>query len=78
MHNPKNVAKKFIKKMSRTFLDAFELGYADGRAGRIKKLPEIPAKEDDIRVYALCIFVRELYKDGFEAGKSVRRYDEST
>ena len=68
----KKVAKTYIKKTIDTAQKAFEIGLDDGKNGRIPNVPRLPKKDANMKVYSITLFAREMYMDGYRAGKKMR------
>lgn len=73
MNRLKRLTSDYLKKCQKTSMAAFETGYQDGKSGSIPKIPPLPPMEDNMKVYACCLFAQELYKDGYHAGSVVKK-----
>lgn len=70
--NMKKVAKTYITKTIATAQKAFEIGLDDGKNGRLPNVPLLPEKGANMKVYSITLFAREMYMDGYKAGKKMR------
>lgn len=73
MNKLKRLTSDYLKKFQKTSMEAFEMGLQDGKSGSIPKIPPLPPMEDSPKTYALCLFARELYKDGYHAGSGEKQ-----
>lgn len=68
----KKVAKTYITKIIDTARKAFEIGFDDGKSGKIPNVPRLSEKSANMKVYSITLFAREMYMDGYKAGKKMR------
>lgn len=68
----KKIAKTYITKTIDTARKAFEIGFDDAKSGKIPNAPCLPEKSANMKVYSITLFAREMYMDGYKAGKKMR------
>lgn len=72
MNRLKRLTSDYLKKCQKTSMAAFETGYQDGKSGEKPKIPPLPPM-DNPKVYAMCLFSQDMYRDGYKVGDAVRR-----
>lgn len=72
MNKLKRLTSDYLKKFQKTSMEAFEMGLQDGKSGEKPKIPPLPPM-DNPKVYAMCLFSQDMYRDGYKVGDAVRR-----
>lgn len=63
-------ARKYLKTMCKNFMTAFQMGCADGAAGKERQAPPFPeVAQSGTLVYAATLFAQEAYNKGYIFGK---------
>lgn len=73
MNRFKRITNDYLKKCQKTIMEAFEIGFRDGKSGSIPNIHPLPPMEGDKKTYALCLFAQEMYKDGYRVGSVIKK-----